>query len=124
MNRTTLFLILAYVALVLTVAPVACLTPAEQAEVLTAEQDGCKDAVLASSIIPIGTNPTIVTADIQAACELLETTTSYVTAVVVAFEADMVDGGTAPPAGAVYVPSPMAMRAHARRVKAFGDSAK
>lgn len=87
----------------------AC-TPIAQAAVLTAEQDACQLLVLGSSVIPIGTNPAQVTADIKLACGIAETATAYVEQVVAAYMAGQADAGVAPPAAAgPYKPSPMVL---------------
>lgn len=104
------FLALAGVA-VITEQP-AC-SPITQAAVLTAEQDACQLLVLGSSVIPIGTNPAQVTADIKLACGIAETATSYVEQVVAAYMAGQADAGMAPPAVAgPYKPSPMVLARH------------
>jgi hypothetical protein len=87
----------------------AC-TPIASAAVLTAEEDACQLLVLGSSVIPIGTNPAQVTADIKLACGIAETATSYVEQVVEAYIASQTDAGLLPPAAAgPYKPSPLVL---------------
>ena len=87
----------------------AC-TPIAQAAVLTAEQDACQLLVLGSSIIPIGTNPAVVAADVKLACNITETATGYVEQVIAAYMAGQADAGVAPPAAAgPYRASPLVL---------------
>ena len=87
----------------------AC-SPVTQATILTAEEDACTLLVLASSVIPIGTNPALVTADVKLACNIAETATSYVEQVIAAYMAGQADAGIAPPAAAgPYKPSPLVL---------------
>ena len=81
-------------------------TPASRATVLTAEQDACQLLVLGSSVIPIGTDPAVVAADVRLACDIVETATGYVEQVVAAYMGGQAEAGTAPPAAAgPYLPS-------------------
>ena len=78
--------------------------------VLTAEQTACQDLVLLSSVIPVGTDPKVVAADIQLACGIAESVTPFLVQVVAAFEAGQADAGSAPPAAAgPYKPSLMVL---------------
>lgn len=82
-------------------------TPIVRQDVLTAEQDACMVLTLGSSVIPIGTDPTLVAADVKVACSLVEGVTSYVESVVAAYMGGQAEAGIAPPAAAgPYLPSP------------------
>jgi hypothetical protein len=86
-------------------------TPAEQAAVLSAEQDACQAAVLGESFIPSTVSAATVAqvaSDIQLVCGIAQTATQYITQVVNAYVAQhSPDGGSLP--GSTYIPSPRAL---------------
>jgi hypothetical protein len=82
-----------------------------QTGVLTAEQDACEILVLATSVIPIGTDPSMVANDIKAGCGIVESATQYLISVVQAYMVDRADAGIGAPATAgPYIPSPFVKR--------------
>jgi hypothetical protein len=103
-------------------------TPAELAgeqKVFSAVETACQAEALVSSVIPVGTPASEVAADIEVACNIAVALDQDVQTVVTSFEASQAAAGTAPPAGATYMPTPMAARARAaKNVRAFGASPK
>lgn len=79
------------------------LTTTQVQAIVTAEQDACEVGVLMTSVIPIGSDPQAVAADVKLACGIADSATPYVIQVIQAFIANQ---PTPPPAGAVYKPSP------------------
>jgi len=84
----------------------AC-TPQATQGVFSAIEAACQAEVLASSQIPTGTTAATVAEDIALACGIAGNLLPKIEQIVIAFEANQVQLGKAPAAGAVYVPSPM-----------------
>jgi hypothetical protein len=93
-------------------------TPAELAaeqKVFSAIDTACQAEALVTSVIPVGTPASVVAADIEVACNIAVALDQDVQTVVTSFEASQAAAGTAPPAGATYMPTPMAARARAAK---------
>lgn len=94
-------------------------TPAELAaaeqKVFSAIDTACQAEALVTSVIPVGTPASVVAADIEVGCNIAVALDQDVQTVVTSFEASQAAAGTAPPAGATYMPTPMAARARAAK---------
>lgn len=85
----------------------AACTLAQTSAVFTDIEVACEAEALATSVIPTGTPAATVAADIEVACNLVDSQLPDIIKVVTAFEAQQASVGSAPPAGVLYTPSPM-----------------
>lgn len=104
--------LLALVALLFSCSPT---TVAEVNSVFNDVDTACTAEVLATSVIPPGTSPGLVAGDIAVACGIAEMFIPDLEKVVAMFETQN------PTTATTYAPSPLALKKHAEKVRAFGD---